>query len=40
LIWRGSAKAEIDTVDSPEESWEIIKKAVMEILKKFPPPKK
>jgi len=40
LIWRGSAKAEIDTVDSPEESWELIKKAVEEILKKYPPPQK
>ena len=40
LIWRGSANAEIDTVDSPEESWKIIKQAVQEILKKFPPPQK
>ena len=40
LIWRGSAKAEIDRVDSPEKSWEIIKKAVGEILKKYPPPRK
>ena len=40
LIWRGSAKAEIDTVDSPQESWEIIKKAVKEILKKYPPSSK
>ena len=40
LIWRGSAKAEIDTVDSPEESWEVIKKAVSEILKNYPPPRK
>jgi hypothetical protein len=40
LIWRGSAKAEIDAVDSAEKSWEIIKKAVKEILKKYPPPSK
>ena len=38
LIWRGSAKAEIETVDSPEENRELIKKAVREILKKYPPP--
>jgi hypothetical protein len=40
LIWRGSAKAEIDSVDSPEKSTEIIDKAVKEILKNYPPPSK
>jgi hypothetical protein len=38
LIWRGSAKADIDYVDTPEKSWELIKKTVNEIMKKFPPP--
>ena len=38
LVWRGSAKADIDYVDTPEKNWELIKKAVNEIMKKFPPP--
>jgi hypothetical protein len=40
LLWRGSAKADIDYVDSPEESWELIEKAVKEILKQYPPSQK
>jgi len=37
LIWRGSAKAQVDNVDTPEESEKLINAAVKEILKKYPP---
>jgi len=38
LIWRGSAKAEVQNIRSPEKSEKVINKAVKMILKKFPPP--
>ncbi len=38
LIWRGSAKAEIENVDTPKKREKIVNEAVQEILKKFPPP--
>ena len=38
LIWRGSAKAEVQNIRSPEKSEKVIGKAVKAILKKFPPP--
>jgi len=37
LIWRGSAKAQIDSVDTPEKKEKLINAAVNEILKKYPP---
>jgi hypothetical protein len=37
LIWRGTAKAEIQNIDSPEKSEKLINKAVKKILKKYPP---
>ena len=37
LIWRGSAKAQIDNVDTPEKSEKLINEAVKEILKEYPP---
>ena len=37
LIWRGSAKAQIDNVSDPGDSEKLINTAVKEILKKFPP---
>jgi hypothetical protein len=37
LIWRGTAKAEIQNVDTPEKSAALIKKAVNKILGKYPP---
>jgi len=37
LIWRGSAKAEVHNVDTPEKREKRINAAVKEILKKYPP---
>jgi hypothetical protein len=37
MIWRGSAKAEVQNVDTPDKSEKLINSAVHEILKKFPP---
>jgi hypothetical protein len=37
MIWRGSAKAEVQNVDTAEKSEKLINSAVHEILKKFPP---
>ena len=37
LIWRGSAKAVVENVNTPEKSEKIINAAVKEILKKYPP---
>ncbi len=37
LIWRGSAKAQIDSIDTPEKSEKLINVAVNEILGKYPP---
>ena len=38
MIWRGSAKAQLDGVNTPEESERLINKAVKIILEKYPPP--
>ena len=38
LIWRGSAKAEVDDVRTPEKREALINEAVQKILKNFPPP--
>lgn len=38
LIWRGTAKAEIDPNSTPEEKETLIRNAVREILAHFPPP--
>jgi len=38
LIWRGSAKAQINTVKTPEKREKLIAEAVQKILEKFPPP--
>jgi hypothetical protein len=40
LVWRGSTKANIDYVNSPDERWETIKIAVRKILGNYPPPLK
>jgi len=40
LVWRGSTKADIDYLNSTEDRWEAIKKAVREIMRKYPPPPK
>ena len=37
LIWRGSANAEVQHVNTPEKSEKLINAAVKEILKKYPP---
>jgi hypothetical protein len=37
MIWRGAAKAQIDSADTPDKKQELINKAVNEILKNFPP---
>jgi hypothetical protein len=37
LIWRGSAKAQVQHIGTPEESEKLINAAVKEILKKYPP---
>ena len=38
LIWRGSAKAQTNTVKTPEKREKLITEAVQKILEKFPPP--
>jgi hypothetical protein len=38
LIWRGSAKAEIQDLNTPEKREKVIDEAVNNILEKFPPP--
>ena len=38
LIWRGSAKAQINTDKTPEKREKLIAEAVQKILEKFPPP--
>jgi len=38
LIWRGSAKAQTNTVKTPEKREKLITEAVQKILDKFPPP--
>lgn len=38
LIWRGSAKAEVDDMRTPEKRETLINEAVQKILKNFPPP--
>ena len=40
LIWRGTAKAEVQNVVSPEKSEQLINKAVKKILEKYPPSSK
>jgi hypothetical protein len=40
MIWRGSAKAEIQNLDTPEKREKVIGEAVEKILEKFPPPEK
>ena len=40
LIWRGSAKAEVDKSRTAEEREALINEAVQKILKNFPPPLK
>jgi hypothetical protein len=40
LIWRGSAKAEIQDLDTPEKKEKVIGEAVEKMLEKFPPPQK
>ncbi len=37
LIWRGSAKAQVENVNTPEESEKLINAAVNDILKAYPP---
>lgn len=37
LIWRGAASAELDRADTPEKRDRLIREAVSEILKNFPP---
>ncbi len=37
LIWRGTAKAEIQNVDTPEKREKLINEAVEKILEKYPP---
>ncbi len=38
LIWRGSAKADLDSATTPEKRERIINEAVEKILENFPPP--
>ncbi|WP_419656143.1 hypothetical protein Dvar_52430 [Desulfosarcina variabilis str. Montpellier] len=38
LFWRGTAKAHVQNVDSPEKSQKLIDEAVKKILEKYPPP--
>ncbi len=38
LIWRGSAKSDLDVVSTPEKREAMINEAVQKILEKFPPP--
>ena len=37
LLWRGSAKSDIQWVDTPQKSESLINKAVQKILQKYPP---
>jgi hypothetical protein len=37
MIWRGAAKAEINTANTPEKREKLINETVQEILKHFPP---
>jgi Domain of unknown function (DUF4136) len=37
MIWRGVAKAQIDSADTPEKREKLINEAVNEILKNYPP---
>jgi hypothetical protein len=37
MIWRGVAKAQIDSANTPDKKEKLINEAVHEILKKFPP---
>jgi hypothetical protein len=37
MIWRGVAKAQIDSADTPEKKEKLINEAVNEILKNYPP---
>lgn len=37
LIWRGSAKAELDSTMTPEKAQKLINEAVQRILENFPP---
>ena len=38
LIWRGSAKSDLDAVTTPEKKERVIREAVEKILDNFPPP--
>ncbi len=38
LIWRGSAKSDLDSVPTPEKREKMITEAVQKILENFPPP--
>jgi len=38
LIWRGSAKAEVQNINTAKKSEQVINKAVKMIMQKFPPP--
>ena len=38
LIWRGSAKSDLDVVSTPERREKMINEAVRKILENFPPP--
>jgi hypothetical protein len=38
LIWRGSAKSDLDSVRTPQKREEVINEAVQKILENFPPP--
>lgn len=38
LFWRGSAKAHVQNVDTPEKRQKLINEAVKKILEKYPPP--
>jgi hypothetical protein len=37
MFWRGVAKAEVDRIDTPEKSEQLINEAVQKILEAFPP---
>ena len=37
LLWRGSAKAQIDAVINPEDKKQLVDETVKKILKHFPP---
>ena len=38
LVWRGTAKADVQSFDSPDKSDALIQAAVQKILKNYPPP--